>query len=55
MFDLNSDIVLGEIGKPERDFEQNSKDIYKGYLLTWSGVGWTVPGVDDLGLSRCVC
>ena len=52
MLDSNSDFGLGEIGETARDFGRSSDDICKEYILTWSGVGWTVPRVDDLGLSR---
>ena len=55
MLDSDSDLGLEEIGETERGFGQGGEDIRKEYILTWRGVGWTVPRVDDLGLSRYGC
>ena len=52
---LDSDFGLGETGETERNFERSSEDICKEYILTGQGVGWTVPRVGDLGLSRYGC
>jgi hypothetical protein len=55
MLDLDSDLELGEAGETEKSFGRDGEDICKEYILTWRGVGWTVPRVDDPGLSRYGC
>jgi len=55
MLDSDSDLGLGEMGETERNLERSSDNICKEYIVTWRGVGWTVPRVDDLGLSRYGC
>jgi hypothetical protein len=55
MLDSDSDLRLGEMGETEKKFGRGGEDICKEYILTWCGVDWTVPRVDDLGLSRYGC
>ena len=45
-------------GRNTRDREEfgwSSIDIYKEYIVTGGGIGWTVPRVDHLGRSRYGC
>ena len=55
MLDSESSLGLGEAGETERSFGRGGEDICKEYILTWWGVCWTVPRVDDPGLSRYGC
>ena len=55
MLDSNLELGVGEMGETEKRFGRGGEDICNEYVLTWLGVGWTVPRVDDLGLSRYGC
>jgi hypothetical protein len=55
MLDLDSNLGLGEMGEMAREVGRSSEDICEEYILTGQGVGWTVPRVDDPGLSRYGC
>ena len=55
MLDSGSGLGLEDFGETERAFGRSSEDICQEYIVTWRGVGWTVPRVDDLGRSRYGC
>ena len=55
MLDSSSGLGLEDFGETERVFGRSSEDICQEYIVTWRGVGWTVPRVDDLGRSRYGC
>lgn len=55
MLDSDSGLGVEETEETERRHGRSDEDICKEYIVTWGGVCWTVPRVDDLGLSRYGC